>query len=547
MSANPVKYNWYNTIFLGRGLGSQCVNFALSPLLALNNPRFIEQEGRNYRLLTDEQAWQRSYISKIILIEKRLMNSFARLELVKASFFLPERMLAVPWCPFLNVSIIKRVYHNVLKAAEGFIHSNAIAKAQSQIYGLKRVVDACPSVVKYLGGSVFLSLGILNTAHQIRPSMKKNILHLSCTLLLNTIDKVRQNSFKYFVLTTIFTVGSAALIRSYTWHHQDSKELERAQKNHAAGQEKIRQISRERVFPSNGILSVLPPELNSYIFSFVPDRGGLNLAAKWTLQRCFQDAPHWRREILRERLPEHLYLFLRDKLGQEVLDHMPHIKVEGSIAKEPQNGPLDKAIYKPGQWTEWVFPPFETSYLFIEANPLRWPLLSSGLNSHPAPFLTGIKSDMLGHQKVGMVLTPANTLAIIFVYSCTFYDAIRKETVTMDQGVRILQQASPFDCREWLFADLSMERRANFLSPQEPVFSKSSPQPLSIPYARFLVYNEKGELDPECQAGYEWFGRFLDGEKVGWFANGIEDPIPALPHEGCIINFKNEKVEKGLQ
>jgi hypothetical protein len=545
MSADSI-YHWNDTVILGRGIGGTIIDFALSPIFAYKNSRFIEQSRNRYKVLTEEQARQRSYLSQLIFFQRRLIHHSSSLHfplgIMGASLISSQILHHLPSALSFKKSTFSLNGILVIAALAlpiifyKIIYPSANQNKERSFTALK---DSLLPLAKKAAIPFLISIGIIEAFYLVPRLFPQCIVQLNCSGLMRNVKKI----------TSI--ILAAALIRRITWWcNRRLREITRAQANQAFRRQPVQKITDNHNIVVAGAFSGLPTELLCMIFSFVPlqDIPKLKLVSKGILKVCTQELPVWDRVKFRNHLHPHVLQLLEKCLGKHALAQFQEVKLSSKVVRPAINEPISsflkknflKDSFRPGLTLYWLPRSLKKC---ISLSPTRWPLMQT-IGSPPAPFPLEIVTDLLEPPSAAYAWTSAGTLVLYFPHTITFYNFYEKRIDTK-QGVWMLAQASNFDNKEWLLVHLDfviLEFETLDIGIWHELYERS-PKNL-YNYSRFLVYDEQDQLHPDCQEGVKWFVKFLSGEAVEWFGDEKKDLVTSKTSGRCSLLFNHPNLKR---
>jgi hypothetical protein len=253
-----------------------------------------------------------------------------------------------------------------------------------------------------------------------------------------------------------------------------------------------------------------------------------SLTCKWAIKICHQT--EFKPLLHLPRIPSALF----QSLKQPLLDQLKFMRCTSRLLRDAQDVPVTGAE---------EFPPGK-AFLGIYFRENRIPPCFPAIKSeYPlAPFIT-VNSDWLGKHHFFYTATPMKTLALIFTYQSNYELAGRPSLYCHKNcHVLILTQVSPFHKNEWWlvfqawsgsieeYGDANRIRLTNQATFQRKLLTNCCIR---------ILFDEEGQVIPECQAVWNWFTRFLEGQEVGFFDDQESFyPDTAAPQQRYFMQLK---------
>ncbi|HEX4839413.1 MAG TPA: hypothetical protein VFU89_03105, partial [Rhabdochlamydiaceae bacterium] len=246
------------------------------------------------------------------------------------------------------------------------------------------------------------------------------------------------------------------------------------------------------------LFNTLPLEIVTIILGHLPTLHTFSSTCKWAAKICYEE------EIKLPRLPSALL----QSLKQRLLHQMKFMRCTSRLLRDAK--PVSEtAEHPPGK-------AFLCIYFHKDMIPLWPPVIKSEYSL--APFIT-VNSDWLGKHHFFYTVTPVKTLALIFTYHSDYkLSGSSSLYCNKDRHVLILTQISPFHKNEWwlvfqAWSGSTQEYRDAHIQHAQITFQRNLLNNRAI---RILFENE-GQVVPECKAVWDWFTRFLNEQEVGFF------------------------------
>jgi len=280
--------------------------------------------------------------------------------------------------------------------------------------------------------------------------------------------------------------------------------------------------------PSKSLIT-LPPDVVKEILRRLTALQPFGLTCKWATIICHE--AEFKPRLHLPRLPGALL----QNLQQPLLDQMKFMRCTSRLLRDAKNEPVSG--------TEG-FPPgkiFLNTFLSEETISLWLPVIKSKYSL--APFIT-VNSDWLGEHHFFYTVTPVKTLAMVFTYDSNYkLSGSSSLYCNKNRHVLILTQISPFHKNEWwlIFQAWSGSteefRDANIhaLNGYQVTFQRS----LLSNRAIRILFDDEGQVVPECKAVWNWLTKFLNEKEVGFFDDQENFyPNEAAPQQRYFMQFK---------
>ncbi|HEX4840433.1 MAG TPA: hypothetical protein VFU89_08340 [Rhabdochlamydiaceae bacterium] len=251
-------------------------------------------------------------------------------------------------------------------------------------------------------------------------------------------------------------------------------------------------------------ITTLPSDIVKEILRRLTALQPFGSTCKWAAIICH--GAEFKPRLHLPRLPRALLQSLKEPL----LEQMKFMRCTSRLLRDAMNEPVSgMEEYPPGKAFLCIYFHKETIPLWLPAIELEYPL---------APFIT-VNSDWLGKHHFFYTVTPVKTLALIFTYDSNYKLSDSSSLYcNKDRHVLTLTQISPFHKNEWwlvfqAWSGSSQEYSHAYLSGNPATFKRN----LLNNRAIRILFNDEGQVVPECEAVWDWFTRFLNKQEVGFF------------------------------
>jgi len=289
----------------------------------------------------------------------------------------------------------------------------------------------------------------------------------------------------------------------------------------------IEDIDEHKTETLSASITTLPLELVTKILHLLTALQPFGLTCKWAAKICYQ--AEFKPRLHLPRLPNALL----QSLEQPLLDQMKFMRCTSQLLRGAKNEPVSSTeTYTPGK-------AFLGISFFENQIPLWLPAIWS--ENRLAPYIT-VNSDWLGKHHFFYTVTPVKTLALIFTYDSNYkLSGSPSFYCNKDRHVLILTQVSPFHKNEWWLVFQAWSGSEQEYSDAHPhrgnpaTFKRNLLNNRSIR----ILFDNKGQVTPECKAVWNWFKRFLNEEEVGFFDDQENFfPNETTPHQRCSMQLQ---------
>jgi hypothetical protein len=297
------------------------------------------------------------------------------------------------------------------------------------------------------------------------------------------------------------------------------------------------EISDKAHFAASGLFQMLPTELNVKILSLVAETHDLrpfSRTCQWATQ-FYHQQPELKQVLHLEGMPPLLLQSMRKKLGSQIFDTIKFMQCTSELLAKAKNNQNQFPI-APHEGKEKLKKEEEaltnTSEIVAKGDyfPNCLPTIQSVLA--PSTFFITVNPDWLGNHKFLRTTTAAGTPAFIFVYTSNYrFPGSSYLFYQKDHPILILTQPSPYRPNEWGIVLQSWARETDCIA-----MTLIRDYLNSNHYLR-VDFDQAGSVIPQCQAVWDWFMRFLEGQEVGFFYKK-ETFYPEDPQQRYFIQFK---------
>ena len=251
--------------------------------------------------------------------------------------------------------------------------------------------------------------------------------------------------------------------------------------------------------------NTMPLEIMEEILHRLTALQPFGLTCTWAAKICH--AAKFKPRLHLPRLPNALL----QSLEQSLLDQMKFMRCTALLLRDAKNDPVSGAEKSPSGKI------FLGTYFDVTKIPLWLPAIISEYSL--APFIT-VNPDWLGKHHFFYTVTPVKTLALVFTYDSN-YKLLDSSSLYCNKNrhVLILTQISPFHKNEWWLIFQAWSGSEQEYSDAYP--SRGNPatfrRNLLNNRAIRILFKDEGQVVPECEAVWDWFTRFLNEQKVGFF------------------------------